>query len=194
MSLEYPTQEELAFLFDYNPETGIFIWKYRPLEMFNISRWQERNHKIWNTRFMGKKAGCSDGRYITIRINGIQYWAHRLAYIYIYGKMTLPEIDHINRNGKDNRISNLRCVDRQTNQLNVGNTSKNKTGVAGVHYDNQRKKWHVQIKTENNPRFVGRFDSFNDAVKNRYDAEIKYGFDKINHNSVAYQYLHENRA
>jgi len=189
--LEYPTQEEIKKVLNYDSEIGVFTWKKRAEDIFRPSKWRYRNCKIWNTRFAGTVAGHFEGRYITIRLGKRQYWAHRLAYIYIYGKLTNDEIDHINREKTDNRISELRCVDRLSNQLNVGKTIKNTSGIVGVYYDNARLQWHAQIKAGSKPRFLGRYPILRDAVQARYDAEVKYGFTKINPDSTAYQYLKE---
>ena len=189
---EYPTQEQIKQVLDYNQETGVFIWKPRPVNMFKASVWQNRNCKIWNTRFANTPAGCSsDGRYITIRINEHQYWAHRLAYIYVHGGLPDREIDHINRNGCDNRIVNLRCVNRVFNQRNVKITTKNSSGVVGVSFDKQKSKWQVLISASGKHVFVGRFIDFDDAVKARYEAEKKYGFTDSLPDSTAKQYLQE---
>jgi len=188
---EYPTQEQIKQVLDYNQETGVFTWKPRAVNLFKESSWKNRNCKIWNTRFANTIAGCSDGRYITIRINEQQYWAHRLAYIYVHGGLQDREIDHINRSGFDNRIANLRCVNRLFNQRNVKITTKNSSGVVGVSFDKQKSKWQVLISASGKHIFVGRFVKFADAVKARYEAEVKYGFIDSLPDSTAKQYLQE---
>jgi hypothetical protein len=66
------TQEYLKSILHYNPDTGIFIWKERK----NLIGKQ----KVFNTRFSGKNAGSLNTiKYIAIRINDIDYLAHRLA-------------------------------------------------------------------------------------------------------------------
>ena len=76
-------------------------------------------------------------------------------------------IDHINRNPLDNRKSNLRICTTFINNLNKGN---NKSGCVGVCWDKNRNKWHVMFKSKN----LGRFDSFEEAVKVRKQAELDY--------------------
>lgn len=53
--------------------------------------------------------------YRHIRVGDHRYLAHRLAWFYVYGVWPADEIDHINRDRDDNRISNLRLVDRLLN-------------------------------------------------------------------------------
>ena len=70
---------------EYNPLTGEFKW--RP----------------------------SNNGYVSIRIQGKAYLAHRLAWLITYGKMPKKDIDHIDRNRQNNRIDNLREVTASEN-------------------------------------------------------------------------------
>lgn len=72
---------------------------------------------IWNNT--GRRAGWLEKNgYIRIEIDGKKYSAHRLAWLLVYGYEP-KEIDHINGNRSDNRIENLREVDRRTNNQNL---------------------------------------------------------------------------
>lgn len=74
------TQEYLKECLEYNIETGIFIWKTRPLNHFKNSH----GCNIWNSKFSGKVTGSITGSgYILIRINDTAYYAHRLAFLYM---------------------------------------------------------------------------------------------------------------
>jgi hypothetical protein len=75
------TQERIKELLDYDPDTGIFKWK--------ISK--ARSIKVNNIA-----GGAEQGKYHRIRIDGKNYVAHRLAWLYVYGKWPDEYIDHIN--------------------------------------------------------------------------------------------------
>lgn len=68
---------------------------------------------------VGQEAGSvrSDG-YVGIYHRGQNYMAHRLAWALHYNKWPEHTIDHINRDGTDNRIENLRDVPQAINNQN----------------------------------------------------------------------------
>jgi HNH endonuclease len=112
------TQNVLKNLLNYDPKTGIFVWK----------------NNLSNRIKIGDIAGSirKDG-YITIRIDGKAYLAHRLAYFYIYGKFPKNGIDHIDGNMGNNRIDNLREANQSENMQNIKmEYCNNHTGFLGV--------------------------------------------------------------
>ena len=80
-------------------------------------------------------------------------------------------VDHINRNRADNRKQNLRCCKYAENDRNRGIYSSNKSGVAGVYYDKQRRKWVANISYYRKRVFLGRFELKEDAVAARLAKE-----------------------
>lgn len=153
------THERLVHLLHYDPVSGIFTW------MNPQSRRMRR----------GEPAGClRDDGYLGIRIDGIRYQAHRLAIFYMTGTMPPEDADHRNRRRIENGYSNLRCATRQQNTSNRSITRANTSGVVGVGWDKARGKWEARIKVMGKQIHIGRFDVFEDAVKARREAEIKY--------------------
>lgn len=73
--------------------------------------------------------------YLIIKVKKQQFKAHRIAWLLYYGTFPVMEIDHINRNRLDNRIENLREVDRIGNHNNSSRKRNFKTGVIGVYLD-----------------------------------------------------------
>ena len=93
------TQERLLEVLRYSKSTGLFTWR-------------TSNRK-------GELAGTTTSNgYIRIGIEGKQYKAHRLAFLYVTGKWPEHEVDHINGVKSDNRWTNLRDVSVSTNQHN----------------------------------------------------------------------------
>lgn len=89
-------------------------------------------------------------------------------------------IDHINHNTLDNRKENLRFVTISENAFNLKKPKSNKSGVKGVFYYNYEngQYWLAYIQSE----VLGRFETFEEAVKCRKEAEEKY-FGEYNYNS-----------
>lgn len=84
------------------------------------------------------------------------------------------EIDHINRNGSDNRRSNLRFADRELQLINTGLSSRNKSGVKGVYWMKSAQKWAAQIKSNHQTHYLGCYNSIEEAIKARQEAEKIY--------------------
>jgi hypothetical protein len=83
-------------------------------------------------------------------------------------------IDHINNNCCDNRKENLRIVTNSQNLRNAKLRKDNKTGCKGLNFDIKRKVWEVKIKVNYKSIYLGKFTNYEDAVKARKEAEIKY--------------------
>lgn len=147
------TQEYLKSILDYNPETGVFIWKKKTT--FSAS-----SIKI------GSRAGSysSDG-YIRITILGKRYYAHRLAWLFIHGRFPQECLDHINGIRDDNKIYNLREISWHKNHFNQ--KCKNEThGVKGVRviYGKLKTKYKPSIKKDGIPYYIGTFNTMKDAA------------------------------
>ena len=82
----------------------------------------------------GKKLGGTRSKYITLRFKGKVHKAHKVAWFFYYGEWPSSQIDHIERNKKNNSIQNLRLVDTSTNCHNQfgARVSNKETGLQGV--------------------------------------------------------------
>jgi len=120
----------------------------------------------------GQEAGnfCKNG-YRRVRFDGEPYQTHRIIWKLLYGEDP-AEIDHINGNRSDNRITNLRSVCHYENMRNMKKMPSNSSGVTGVFWCKDRSKWGAFIGKKN----LGRFDRFEDAVAARKQAEEEYGY------------------
>lgn len=81
-------------------------------------------------------------------------------------------VDHINGDRTDNRRQNLRIATYSQNGINKILQSNNTSGITGVSWDKERKKWAPNIAIRHNFFHLGRYDLFEDAVYARYVAEI----------------------
>jgi hypothetical protein len=112
------TTERLEELLRYDPETGLFYWRINRNSRNGVAK-------------SGSVAGClrPDGR-IIIGIDGREYRAHRLAFLYMTGKFPSLEVDHRDADPYNNAWSNLR---EATRSQQMGNTKcRNKHGFKGV--------------------------------------------------------------
>lgn len=152
--IELPPVEVLQELFNYNPETGEVTWA----------------KCCSNAAPIGKpvRSKTSAG-YISVRLNKRTYQLHRVIWKLYYGEEPHGKvIDHINRNKTDNRISNLRLVGHDVNCLNRRVQRNNTSGAVGVYKDKDGK---YQVECRN--KYIGRFDTFEEAVEVRRRAEAE---------------------
>jgi hypothetical protein len=141
----HTTPQRLREVLHYCRDTGVFSWK--------VHRRKVR---------AGTIAGTPDrDGYINIKIDGFLYRAHRLAWLYVFGNWPTAQIDHINGDRNDNRLSNLREATVTENSRNARKKSNNKSGRKGVFWQDGR--WCAQIKIGGKSTHIGRFDSLDDA-------------------------------
>lgn len=134
------TQARLKELLHYDPETGISTW---------ISMRA-------GVRFGAAAGTLTKIGYIVVKVDGIDYGVHRLAWLYMTGNFPVDRIDHKNGNGSDNRFSNLRKANARINGENIRKARKhNKTGVLGVSHN--FKKFQARITVKGKQMYLGNF-------------------------------------
>ena len=136
------TQKRLRELLHYDPETGLFTWRH--------SRGQAQ---------AGDIAGAIHHKgYRRIGLEGGNYAAHRLAWLYVHGVWPTETIDHINGVRHDNRIANLRDVSAAANSHYATlRSSVNSTGFRGVYRNGPG--WGATIRIAGKSVHLGQFDS-----------------------------------
>lgn len=149
------TKDFLREVFEYDEANGGLKW------LPKIPICQE--NRRWNTRYAGKPAGSPNNEgYYHVKIWGKKYKLHRLVFLYFNG--FLPEVvDHKDGDKSNNRIQNLREANRQSNNYNSKIGSGNTSGVKGVSWHKQHKKWYATIRFERKPIFLGLFDNKHEA-------------------------------
>jgi hypothetical protein len=158
------TVEIVRELFDYNPETGHLTYKV------NRGGHVIRGHRAGSTRnyALGHRR---------VAINKKVYGEHNVIWLHYYGE-TVPEgkeIDHINHDGSDNRIANLRAVTNSQNKHNRRLMKHNKTsGITGVCFGAAQGKWMAYIMIDRKNKYLGLFDTKEEAIAARREAELRF--------------------
>lgn len=150
------SQGQLHELLSYSEETGVFTWRT------NVGR------KIR----AGKTAGYTVNGYVKICINGKAYFAHRLAWLFVFGTDPDLQIDHANRIKTDNRICNLRLVTAKQNNENKTVRQDNKTGHTGIYFERRTSRWTSQIYHQMKRIHLGTFATKEGAIL-AYDKKAK---------------------
>lgn len=144
---------------NYDKETGVFIWKQRPLSHF-----VDVGHmKTWNTGNAGKIAGyISKVGYRHIGVNFREYLAHRLAWVIVNGVWPEGRLDHKDRNRSNNSWMNIRSATDSQNCCNRGTQSNNISGYTGV--CRWKHKWQAYVNVNGLRVWNKLFDTIEEAV------------------------------
>ena len=83
-------------------------------------------------------------------------------------------VDHVNRNGLDNRQQNLRVVSHAINIRNHNRHKHNTSGHNGVCWHKASGKWDARITVKDKQIHLGLYDTIKDAVEARRQGEIEH--------------------
>src|SRR5690606_10757375 len=83
----------------------------------------------------------------------------------IMGVTGRTQIDHINRDGCDNRRENLRIATARENSLNRGLFKNNTSGYRGVYLDRRVDKWDARSRVDGKVTFLGIFGTPEEAAR-----------------------------
>lgn len=149
-----PTVERLREALTFDSRSGVFTWVRPPKKATRVRA--------------GDVAGCFDGRYVYICLDGVRFSAHRAAIAYTTGAWpTAPMIDHRDGDGRNNRPGNLREASGSVNQQNQRKAqSRNATGLLGVVYLPNRcspRKYRAQIWHSGTAHNLGYFLTASEA-------------------------------
>lgn len=135
------SQARLREVFDYSPDTGLFVWRQAPSSRVKI----------------GTIAGRVSHGYRHIALDGKRYAAHRLAWFYVHGVWPKDDMDHINGEKDDNRLANLREATTSQNMANARLSSHNTSGFKGVSWKCGTNKWNAKISHNGVTYHIGYF-------------------------------------
>ena len=149
--------EEIHYRFKYDPVTG---------EIFH------KNPKL--DRLKGKITGscCCRHGYVIISIDRKRYRGHRIAWALYYGEFADGQIDHIDGNKSNNKITNLRCVDQCTNMGNqIRPHKRNKLGIKNISIQPSPRyrsiRYRLCLSDKKIPMIDTTFKRLKDAIKKR---------------------------
>lgn len=155
--------------------------------LYETFSYKKEGFLVWSVNKAPKKIGDVAGtiqtnkngkKYKKITLNRKCYLEHRLIFLFHHGY--LPEqIDHIDGNGLNNKIENLREATSKQNARNRKIPSNNKSGHTGVCWDKKTKKWFSYIRVDGFSKTLGRFVNIEDAIQTRKKFESIYFGDYV---------------
>src|SRR5258706_87869 len=146
------TAERLRECLDYDPETGIF-------------------RRAAGTKF-GSIAGGPWWDYWRISVDGKRYYAHHLAWLYVYGVWP-KQLDHKDMNCKNNAIINLREATTKQNNRNKPHQKNNVLGIKGVR-KRTKNSYEARIKINDKQEVLGYFKTAEEAHQAYLNASKTY--------------------
>ncbi|MDB4725809.1 HNH endonuclease [bacterium] len=159
--------KKLRELLKYDPLTGNFFWR----------------HSRSGVKDLTKPAGSYlQQGYRRIGIEGSAYKAHRLAFLYMEGRVPAT-VDHIDGDKSNNRWSNLREASVVQNGANMKLPTNNTSGYKGVHWSKVEQAWQVRLQAEGVRHHLGYFTCKHRAAIAYNRAAICYQKDyaRLNH-------------
>jgi hypothetical protein len=149
--------ETLRRDYTYDPDTGVI---YRQGKKTG-ARKGDRSYRRIEIR-------KSDPNYLTVICECL---AHQVAWFLTYGEWTMQEIDHIDGNGDNNKLNNLRLATRSENQCNrKKGTAKTSSQYKGVYCNKNR--WTASIVSQGKTKHLGSFSTELEAAQ-AYDIACK---------------------
>ena len=155
--------------------------------MINFEQANDRFQYNWDTgilidRRTGDEAGSVEKNrrtsYRRISAFGKNLRAHQIAWLLTHRCWPSGEIDHVDGDGLNNRIGNLRDGTRSQNQRNQRPGKRNRSGVLGVSWHSSTKNWRAHIWIDGKRKALGNFKRLKHAAAARLAAAAEHGYDR----------------
>lgn len=186
----------LRRLISYCPETGILSWNIRTLSDFQCeNRYRARVCNSWNSKYSGTQINSrmADGRVI-VHLNigkRMRTQGARVAWAIHHGEWPKGVVDHIDGDCTNDRINNLRDATISENNRNQKISARNTSGKVGVTFYRRTSQWRAWISLNGRVKSLGYFQSREEAIKARIEAENAEGFFEAIRSSEAMKYEDE---
>lgn len=157
MKNEYEIRGEITAIFINSPkygelETLISTSKLDRAKEFQ-NTWAVSFKKSTNTFYVNGKMSPINGKQTTVIL-------HR----WLTGAPDRMVVDHVNHDGLNNTDDNLRvCTNVENLQNRKGAIKNSKSGIRGVSWHKQSKKWQANITVNQKQIFLGTFTDINEA-------------------------------
>ena len=139
------TAERVRELLDYDPDTGELRWR--------VSR---------GSAPAGAVAGSlALHGYIKVHVDGRHYYAHRIIWLHVYGRWPREQVDHVDLDGMNNRLSNLREATGSQNGAKRKVRKDNRIGYKGVR--RHRNTYQALIRKQGVRLYLGCFPTAEEA-------------------------------
>lgn len=170
--------------FSYDPLAGELRLNPKSPEDFKGGN-KKLKAQQWNDRFANHIIISGDKEYARTNINGVFYPAHQIAWAMYYGEWAFSPLDHIDGDGSNNRICNLRKADASVNSKNRKLNINNSSGVSGlqVHEGKSKLYFSVTVREQDSEVVHQTFDDFFEAVCFRKAFEKDNGY-TLRHGTV----------
>lgn len=142
-----------------------------------IKHYYTKNGKLYR-KSDGREMGWESHGYLIFDHKRKKYRVHRAIFLLHYGY--LPKlIDHIDRNKLNNYPDNLRESNKRLNAFNTGVRKDNKSGYAGIHFNDNANKWAASIYIHGKKKHLGYYKLLDEAVTARKAEEAKINYSEI---------------
>jgi hypothetical protein len=145
------------------------------------------NYTLSDGRFFrktnGKEIGCWNVGYRYATVLGRAYPVHHLVWLLNHGELPPDgyDIDHKDMDRSNNNVDNLRLATRSQNMLNMCCHKDSKTGIKGVSWRSDTKKWTVRVTVDGAYKSFGSYDDLELAELVAQEAREKYHGDFVRH-------------